>query len=605
MKPINWADEIAKGTSFKASYYDKNKIDIALQFYRGFQTYGVSEESLPDMITINLMFSQIESIIPTLLPSLPHFLVNIKSYFINDAKAEDLKRQAEIRQAAINHFAKMYHLHEKMSVAILDAFFSFGCIKISIFSDLRKSPNAGQPLEGFEGAFVPENVEIEKEVRIERVNPRSIVFDPYGGTEEETWRWVAQKNSITAGQLSRAPALFQALEADKKDPGDVVHYFEIYDLVNKQFVIFCAERQRVVWCGPIPLGINGHPFVFLRFSLDPDSPYPVPLASQALSSCHEFNILRSRLSVHNKRFSRLVQYMAAANEDEDLTLQNIDKLAAGRDGTILNTAQQTIIKPIDFPGFPNASYSEIGLLKQDVAEILGVHRETRSDTTATEISAQMAFFESKQNKKINAILSALVKCAEKLDFLIKKNIDRDIAIKTSGKYGDKFLTVTSQEFSDDRYQYAFEVDVTSVVPKSPQVEQRNFLGLLQILGQSPQLLASDSVVQKIGKLFNINDEKLLAEVQELGLSQFGTLYPEAAQNMAVTVLKALQQALGAELEQEQAEQLLNVIYGAIMEAGKQRRPKQAGGLNNQGTPIGGKDEALTILGSVLGGASFN
>ena len=54
----------------------------------------------------------------------------------------------------------------------------------------------------------------------------------------------------------------------------------------------------------LPKGVDCHPYSILRFALTHDSPYPIPPVSQAIDPQKEYNLARSRILKHRKRFNR-------------------------------------------------------------------------------------------------------------------------------------------------------------------------------------------------------------------------------------------------------------------------------------------------------------
>jgi hypothetical protein len=579
---INWQKEIAAAKTRKADYNENYRISEALDFYRGFQAGHISSEYLNEYKVINHLFSQIESVVPALLPTLPKVHVSVDNYLIGGQawEVEELERIATIREAATNFLLKQTKTKDKVSIAIIDAMFSFGVIKTNYLFDIVEENG--------------KRIKTQGNYIVERIDPADIYFDQYAGADPASWKFIMQKVRLPRFQLSKSLFLADIL-GESPDIGDneLVKYWEVYDLFNNEMLII-NETLEVKYKNTIPQAVSPHPFTFLFFNQDPKSPYPIAIASQALDLCSEFNELRSRLNMHNKRYNRIVQYVPSQDEDEDMIADNISKLQSGGDGTIIITGFNTKIQPVQFPSFSSSSYDEIALIKQDIQEIIGIHREFKSGATATEASIAGGILQAKQGKKVNIIIEALAEIAKKLDKLVSFYLNKEFAVKTSGKHGDYFLTVSRSSYINE-LSLSFVVDITTLEPQVPQVEQRNLLGLLQILGQAPQLLAAESVVTKIAKLFNINDKRLIVEVREISRKFSGVVSAETAQKIASQVTGFL--VKNQVIRQEDAENAFNAIAQLV----ESIRPEEKAqpGFNLDGTPIGGKDELLTILGDVM------
>jgi hypothetical protein len=81
-------------------------------------------------------------------------------------------------------------------------------------------------------------------------------------------------------------------------------------------------------------------------------------------------------------------------------------------------------------------------------------------------------------------------------------------------------------FGDDRFQMVtreeltFEADVSvapgSMRPRNLDVERRNWLEFLRVIGQFPQLLMSQQLLRETAAKFETIDERMLDELHELG-----------------------------------------------------------------------------------------
>ena len=87
--------------------------------------------------------------------------------------------------------------------------------------------------------------------------------------------------------------------------GRVCDMDKILKIAKKHNLIIVEDAPKpVMMPSPCPAGTEKHPYSILRFALRENSPYPIPMVSQALDVQKELNLARSRIMTHRKRFNR-------------------------------------------------------------------------------------------------------------------------------------------------------------------------------------------------------------------------------------------------------------------------------------------------------------
>jgi hypothetical protein len=277
----------------------------------------------------------------------------------------------------------------------------------------------------------------------------------------------------------------------------------------------------------------------------------VPVVYDWMPVQDEYNIRRRQIMEGAKRSARKGVYDEGAFDDAEEAvklLQNPDDMAFAK-GDI------TKIKMLEAPDLNPSIYRDVPLLLHDWRVITGQTGARMANPDAG--SATEATFEERAANLRDAtgqrlVLRWLATAGTKMLQCLKQTLtldmwvalremnDKEFTLYLERVYGipqaqqalmvklfpgmkeafrarygqEKWLCVT-------REQLQFEADVTvapgSTRPKNLEAERTAFLQFLRVLGQAPQLALSRELMAYIARMFEIEDERLLDELQALAM----------------------------------------------------------------------------------------
>lgn len=553
-----WEERISRALKKREDDWEKPfRVEIATQYMEGRQR--PPEVPAQEWITVNKIYSHMQAQLPVLYSLDPYYFVKLKKSFEpNPMMIALYEAKAEVRQNHLNYLKKELCLKETARLAIQDAHPAFGVIKTHYVADEVENETAGTPILGADGEplvdddgeqlLEPEVIPMNERYAIDRVHWKDLLFSEDAGTLETKWHWVAERFRITPEEAKKRKlisksafndATLQAkdektdssgifgglfkkskLSTDPKKTRDVYVGWEIYDLDNKQWLIILeGSKTPAVMPGPLPAGVEGHPYSILRFTYRDESPYPVPPLSQAIDPQKEYNLARSRLLVHRKRFNRKYEVFVQALEDET----ELDKLESGEDGVIIR--KQTpgdAVKPIQDAPLDQQSYIEINHLNNDITEVMGSPGSARGVAdadSATEAALLDKRLDIREGDRISQVSDWLADIGRKLDQLVQAHITKDEAIKVSGPNAEQsWKLVRTTDYADINGEYEYAVDVGSTRPRLPQLERSSWLAFLQVLGGFPHIMTSPRLMKKLAEMHDITDDTMIEEIRQIGLS---------------------------------------------------------------------------------------
>jgi len=187
-----WEDKINRARKFREDEWNKPfRVAVAREYFAGRQNPGYPEA---EWITVNKIYSHLMAQLPTLYSVDPYFYVKIKRSFSPHAQEIALfEQKAKIRQAYLNYLKGETKLKIKARLAIQDAFFAYGVLKVHYSSDQIENPDAGKPLgqgllDQLGGALLePDTIPINERYLISRVHPDDFFWSEDAGPLEDKW----------------------------------------------------------------------------------------------------------------------------------------------------------------------------------------------------------------------------------------------------------------------------------------------------------------------------------------------------------------------------------------------------------------------------------
>jgi len=515
-----------------------------------------------EWITINKVYSHLKALLPTLYKADPYFYMKVRrSFDPNPMNIALWDMRAEIRQSMLNYLKAELELKAKTRLCIQDAQFSFGVAKTHYVADNIENPDAGTPMVGEneeillddvgEPLLEPDTIPVNEKYTIERIHPDDIIWDEDAGPLKNTWGMIAQRVITTQAKAKkdkrfnkRALKLIEgkgvteddemkAREVRKKgdneqsetdDPvfgkkkkSEKFVYWEIYDIDNGTWLIIAEE-------GEIPLkdeektppGIEKHPFSFLRFTLRDTSPYPIPPISQGMDAQKEYNLARSQVQTHRKRFNRKYEVMEQGVSDEE----ELSKLETGEDGAVIKVQQLGTINPIKDAPLDQQRYLEIGFLNQDMIELWGGASDEARGIAGADSATQAGILdkrlEVKEGDAMSEVIDFVLDIAKKVDKLVQVHITKDEAIKVKGPQGEFWKLVQTTDYDEINGEYEYSVNVGATMPQLPQMERSSWIAFLTLLQGFPQLMLSPTLIKEMAELHHLDNEALINELLQIG-----------------------------------------------------------------------------------------
>lgn len=548
-----WIQRIDFAKKCNKQWKDAFQVDLGREYYYGKQL--PPGENSNEFIAVNKIYAHVQTQLPSLYSIDPYYYVKLKQSYKPDS-LEAYENNARLRQAALNYYKVELKLKEKARLGILDAEFEYGVIKTRYCFDEEEHEKAGQPIIGEESGKVlkdgeeplkyPDTVPVNERFEIIRVQPGDFIWGDDSGPLDDSWPFIAERCRMTREQAEADKSLDQTIVKNTKgykEKGDekeekpsfwqkavdtlgggkdekteILVIWEIYDLHHKKWLkILEGADAPVMKPAALPKGVDRHPYSILRFALTHDSPYPIPPVSQALDPQKEYNLARSRILKHRKRFNRKyeVVWNNLVSPDDD-----ISKLETGEDGTCLPVNALGSVAPILDAPLDGQSYAELNLLNQDMVEIFGTPNNARgvSDTdSATEASLQDKYLGIREGDKLSMVTDWLIDIGQKLDMLLQAHMDKTMAVKVIGPRGAEWFNISPEAYQDIEGEYEYSVMAGATKPRIPEMQRAQWLAFMQLITQMPHILTAPSFMKRMGEMHGIEDEAALEELRQIGL----------------------------------------------------------------------------------------
>jgi hypothetical protein len=447
-----------------------------------------------------------------------------------------------------------------MRLAILDAFFLFGCIKSGYIADLEMNPNFKRALKDESGAIVidPNTGEISIDSREDivtgekfvarRTSPASLIFDIEAGSCFDDGRFIIQvlnkpleevkkdkKCSNTADlEANYSVKLGLGLSPDAlakdeylglEDDLRRVVLYEIYDIENDKLKVLAKGHKKYLRFDDMPNGVDKHPYSFLVFNDVPDEIYGVSDLRSLKSPQEEVNKGRAMIMAHAKRFGRKFGYIESLI-DEDA----IENLKSGEDGVLFKVKElplEKVIEPLKDAPLDAAVYANFSQALVDFREVGGATEQDRGVVerrkTAFEASKMTEASSVRKQDRKSLVEDFACEVGNKLLQSMQANLTLQDAVKIGNKgYEQDWVQVDREAIKGN---FNVTVELGSMVPKLPEFERQDFVMALQVIAQFPpkmvemyvnfaeMLKAIPSMFPALENFTIINDDETIAAKQ--------------------------------------------------------------------------------------------
>lgn len=548
-----WEERIQRAKKARQEWADEFQIDLGRKYFEGKQNPGYPQD---EWITVNKIYSHLQAQLPLLYSMDPYFYVKLKkSHSVEPEQIALMEGKGKTRQAMLNYLKGELKLKEKARLAIQDAHFEYGVLKVRRASDSQKHPKAGEPILDDDGKELkdengntlvyPDELPVNERYELHRIHPRDLLWDEDAGPLEDSWGFVAQRICITKAEALKDSRYnkkaVRSIKPKARNEGEpersglvtrirdylvgqdqdeqYIDIWEIYDLKKREFLAMAEDADDLLieprGCPP---GIEKHPFAILRFTLRDNSPYPIPPVSPAIDPQKEYSLSRSRLLTHRKRFNRKYEAVVSKFEDPDT---EIPKLESGDDGTVLRVMAPGAVNPIADAPLDQQNLQELLLLNSDLVEIFGTPNQARGVAdadSATEASILDKRLEVREGDRMSMVVDFILEAARKLDMLVQAHIDRDEAVKITGPQGEFWQVIRESDYQRIEGEFEYSVNLGASQPRLPEIERSQWIAFLsQVVIPFPHILTAPSVMKRMAEMFHIEDEAALEEFRQLGL----------------------------------------------------------------------------------------
>ena len=503
-----------------------------------------------DMIAVNLAFSTINVIAPSVAVNYPKIVVQ--------ATSQDNVDRAAFVEAVVNYLWRHHNFRTPFRTAVKDfLIFGHGWVKVGwkfveqeqsisenerdvlieeaiAESDLAAmdSPElAGDLLTDEEiMANIPSSLSriVEDQPFLERVSPFDIFVDP-AATHMEDAKWIAQRivRPLEEAQNDKRfkPSARKRLSADNGYRGDLtdrdymrsefvadqVVIWEYYDITNNTLAVY-AENGSEFLIDPVNMPYAyGQPFVMLRNYDVPDRFYPIGDLESIESLQLELDKTRSQLMNDRKRYARKYLY-----HERSFGPEGREALESDEDGRLVpvvdeNKPLSEVVVPMPQSPISPEIYNYSSIIENDINTVSGISEYARGAMpeirrTATEASIVADAQNARSADKLAIVEITISDCARKVIQLMQQFMTGQQMARVSGRGEDLFVEYVREDITGE---YDFTVQAGSTQPMNETIRRQQAVSLL------------NAVAPLVGTV--IDPQALAAHVLESG---FGIKDPE-------------------------------------------------------------------------------
>jgi hypothetical protein len=506
--------EISRSKKWRSGSYD-NEWRRYIDLYRGRQ---YDEGATGDKLIVNLIFSTINVMAPSVAVNNPRFVVN--------SRTPEKAPHAVITEEVLNYMWRTHRYQDEFRLAVWDALVvGHGWCKVGYkftkppedkkaeIKDQANAIDSGAEFGIDDRDDVDGNVESEMYIYddrpfLERISPFDMFVDPDARHPKEMC-WIAQRvwrpvqdvqvddrysttarKKVSAASWSRFTAQGNqdgrdASERADQGPKSFCEVIEFYDIKRRKICTFAMQGDDqdssdgfLIKPEPMPYAM-GHPFEMIRNYEVADQFYPVGDVSQIESLQLELNKTRSQMMMHRARFQRKHIYNKDAFDADGVrALQSdIDNTLVPANTDDLNSAVMAMpatITPSDF-------YDQSGLITNDIDRVSGVSdyqrgsAQTAVKRTATEAAMIQDAANARAQDRLAKIESALAHLGERVIGLMQQYL--------TGQQVARIVTMPGRIWVnyDPEYiqgQFDFDVAAGSTEPMNETFRRQSALQLV-------------------------------------------------------------------------------------------------------------------------------
>ena len=550
--------------------YDETWRRLA-DLYRG-KHWPSSTATQSDLITVNLAFSTINVIAPSVSVNHPKIVVQ--------ANQPDDQDRAVFVESVVNHLWRHHDFRSPFRRAVKDFLvFGHGWLKVGwrfteqdraigdaerdeLYSQqVAEADQAAMDMPDLAGdlptdddiaANLPSTMltVVEDQPFVERVSPFDVFVDPEATCMDDV-AWIAQRivrplEEVQADKRYK-PSVRKRLSADAgldssyqdpldqsqfADEADRVTLYEFYDVASNTMSV-CAEHGDEFLLDPTPMPYAfGQPFVMLRNYDIPDRFYPLGDLESIESLQLELDKTRSQLMNDRKRYARKYLY-----HERSFGPEGREALESDQDGRFVpvvdeNKPLSDVVMPLPQVPVSPEIYNYSQIITEDINVVSGVNEYSRGQMpeirrTATEASIIADASNARAADKLAIVEIAIGQIARRVLQLMQQYMTGEAMARVASRDGTDLFVEYSRP--DIVGEYDFSVEGGSTQPINDTIRKQQAVSLLNAIGPmigtviDPAQLA----VHVLREGFNIkNPEKFLMQQQPPAGPEGGAPPPE-------------------------------------------------------------------------------
>ncbi len=513
-------DRLLQGQNYRQKTRETNWRKSAKQ-YDGSSAWNIDpEDSTADLVSVNISFSTINTLLPFVADEDPSFIIEPYS---GDATAEN----AQLLQSFLNRLWRSNNVQGTLHTR--DATFDYllygdGYVKVSY--EIKE-----KPIFSSNGDVVPNNVDIA-EFSVARINPWDIWMDPFSDGISNA-RWVAQRVILPKAQIieddrfavtekdfgggvdDRNMSEEDRQRLDDSLPEEWATLYEFYDLRDDWMITFISGGTQIVrFIEHIQC-----PIIQMSNYRITNSPYHMGELEQIASLQKELNKTRSQMITHRRR--NVAKWIIRENQ---LTPDAEQAIRSSKVNDIIpiesNEPFENIIQAVHAIPLSADSYQVDAQIRNDINDVSGVNEYLRGvpqniSRTATEATIIEGATNIRTRHKLLQVEDSARMVGQMLLDIIKDVLPltsfEEMSMFITGRESERLNRSTGQE----------EIRTDNVLTPTPEIfegryEVRVERGSTEL--RNPQVRASqlkDITVMMISSLPILKQEGIFFNLQHL------------------------------------------------------------------------------------------
>lgn len=495
----------------------KRMIDL----YRGKHFQAMSRE---DRMLVNMAFSTINVVVPSVSVNNPKFTVN--------ARVPDDAPQAIITEAVLNYNWRAHRFQQEFKAAVKDSrIVGHGWIKVT-YKFVAENPEPtrtegdtaalGEPLE-FTGEYSDEAIDgnvasteltiCEDRPVVERVSPFDVFVDP-DATSMSNMKWIAQRVRRHIGDVRNDKRYKPSARAkvsptsgskfaddqranDRDNQDGYVEVWEFYDIAKGVVAVFADTGDEfLIAPQKIPFAM-GHPFVMVPAYTVPEHFYPLGDLEAIETLQLELNETRTQMMNHRKKFARKWLY-----KEKFFDPRGVELLRSPDDNVMVPVigdtplgdviqAMPAVISPADF-------YNQSQIIQADIERVSGVSDYQRGAApdirrTATEAGIMADAANARTADALGQIETSLAEIAERVIGLMQQFMTGEQVARVAGRNSTSVWVKYDVDYI--RGQFDYEVEAGSTQPNNESFRRQTALQMVDALAPFADIINQEELVK--------------------------------------------------------------------------------------------------------------